>query len=58
MHQIIIETKREKTFLINIDDVASELKVDHMYIIRYFGSVLVSSIIEDDDVVLCMHSSF
>ena len=40
MHQIIIETTKGKTFLINIDDVASELKVDHMYIIRYFGSVL------------------
>lgn len=40
VHQLIIETTKGKTILINIDNVAQELKVDPMYIIRYFGSYL------------------
>jgi len=40
VHQMIIETIKGKTYLINIDIVAQELKINPEYIIRYFGFVL------------------
>jgi len=40
MHQILTEITKGKTYLINIDEVSSELKVDPIYMVRYLGSVL------------------
>jgi translation initiation factor 2 beta subunit (eIF-2beta)/eIF-5 len=40
MHQLIVEMAKGKTFLTNINEIASELKIDPVYIIRYLGSSL------------------
>lgn len=40
VHQLIVEFTKNKTVFVNLNEVATELKINPMYILRYFGSVL------------------
>lgn len=50
VNQLIIEITKGKTFLTNIDEVAQQLKIDSIYIVRYFGSILGTQVKYDKKV--------